>query len=185
MQNDYTYEHIAYKLCFSFQLKLYSLDVKYWWARRSYLGVQSIHLHLFSVKKIYCMHITKVTSDIIEYQHCKGWPVPISVRKLRRLDGTVPETLYFPIIAFVHRALTVHSACAHHAFIVHSFAFSLHRSLAFTVHKAFTVRSPSVHLSFTKRSSFSFHCHSELWSWKINITILERNYDKEVGLCLF
>ena len=55
---------------------------------------------------------------------------------------------------FAHRPFTVHSACAHPALVVPSFAFSVHCSLAFTVHKAFTVRSPSVHLSFTKRSSF-------------------------------
>ena len=84
VQNDYIYEHFTYKLCFSF---LYFLYVNYWWAPRSNLGVQSIHLHLLSVKKLYCMHITKVTSDPIEYQHCKKSPVPTSERKLRRLDG--------------------------------------------------------------------------------------------------
>ena len=55
---------------------------------------------------------------------------------------------------FAHCPFTVRSACAYRAFIVHSFAFSLHCSLAFTVHKAFSVRSPFVHLSFTKHSSF-------------------------------
>ena len=46
---------------------------------------------------------------------------------------------------FAYRPFTLRSACAHRAFIIHSFAFS--------VHKASNVRSPFVHLSFTKRSA--------------------------------
>ena len=78
---------------------------------------------------------------------------------------TVPETFYFPIFAFVHCSLTVRSPCVHRAFIVHSFAFTVHCSLAFTIHKA-----------FIQRSVFIVIRNSEIES-------LERSDDKEVGVC--
>ena len=89
---------------------------------------------------------------------------------------------------------TVRSPSVHHAFIVRSSCvnrsqFCVQRSLFARVHRSqsvqrsLTVRSPIVHKTFIVHSAFSLHCHSELWSWKINITILERNCDKEVGLC--
>ena len=67
---------------------------------------------------------------------------------------TVPEIFYFPIFAFAHRSLIVCSLSVHHSLTVHNFAFTVQRALAFTVHKAFIVRSPCFQLSFTKRSSF-------------------------------
>ena len=101
---------------------------------------------------------------------------------------TVPETFYFPIFAFVHRSLTVRSPCIQRALIVRS-SFTVLRS-AFTVRsrspftkRSLTVRSPMVHKAFIFHSAFSLHCHSELWSWKIIITILERSDDKEGGVC--
>ena len=69
---------------------------------------------------------------------------------------------------FTHRPFTVRSSC-------------IHRSQS--VHHSLTKRSPIVHKAFIVHLAFSLQCHSELWSWKINITILERSYDKEVGLC--
>ena len=81
--------------------------------------------------------------------------------------GTVPETFYFPIFAFVHRSLTVRSPCVQRALIVRS-SFTVLRS-AFTVrsrspftkrsafaHRSFTYRSQSVHRSFSVQSSLSF-----------------------------
>lgn len=55
---------------------------------------------------------------------------------------TVPETFYFPIFVFAQHALSIHSACALCAFIVHSFAFIVHYVLTFTIH-----------------SAISLHCH--------------------------
>ena len=67
------------------------------------------------------------------------------------------------------------------AFIVHSFAFSVQRSQS--VQRFLTVRSPIVHKTFSVHSAFRLHCHSEVWSWKINIKILERSDDKEEEVC--
>ena len=50
---------------------------------------------------------------------------------------------------YVHRSFIMRPS------IVHSFAFTVLRELAFNVHKTFIVRSPCVQLPFTKRSSFS------------------------------
>ena len=53
---------------------------------------------------------------------------------------------------FAHRPFTVRLAGVHRVFIVHSFLFSVQRSLAFTVHKEFTVRSSCVHFSFIQHT---------------------------------
>ena len=142
-----------------------------------YVGSTFLTIYIGIVDKFTCSIIAKMSTKHKE-KMCISTKIHIYVQSLKR--STFPFLRSFTVRSpSVHRAFSVHSSCVHRsqfcvhrAFIVHSFAFSVQRSLAFTVHKAFIV-----HLAF------SLHCHSELWSWKINITILERNDDKEIGVC--
>ena len=83
----------------------------------------------------------------------------------------------------VHRAFSVRSSCVLRSqFCVQRSPFArVHRSQS--VQRSLTVRSPIVHKAFIVHSAFSLHCHSELWGWKINIMIFERNDYKEIGVC--
>lgn len=76
------------------------------------------------------------------------------------------------------------SACSPHVFRalnVHGFAFTIHQPLAFTVRKAFFMRSPCVHRAFIVRSTFrplSLHCPSERQSERVEFD-WEANMKKE------
>ena len=89
---------------------------------------------------------------------------------------TVPETFYFPIIAFAQRALTLQHALSlislltvlHSLFTMHSLSQSVHHSRFNYIH-----HSPSIHSAFTYCSKgvysvfISFHHLSKLLSSKL------------------
>ena len=105
-----------------------------------------------------------------------------SIQSLKR--STFPFLRSFTVCSpSVHRAFSVRSSFVHRSqFCIHRSPFArVHRSQS--VQRSLTVCSPIVHKAFIVHSAFSLHCHSELWSWNINIMILERSDDKEIGVC--
>lgn len=110
----------------------------------SFLIQASITFFLSSKYKwqlILCICKSNLLQTLDLHKWISGWML-----KIHHIKGTVSEVFYFPIILWVHRrsqcvhcgfpcalhsnpfAITVHSACAHKAFTLHSPSFSVHFS---------------------------------------------------------